>query len=176
MHRTFLPFIVFIFCALTYSYGQNADTRMYLEEARMRMENSFNYTIEMARKMPEEHYNFKPHEEMMTFKEQLLHMLTNVDWLNTDYFNNQVLDEDLVGNLFTKDEIIELLETSRERCLALFSSVSPNQLNDEVRFFAGPKTKRQILALLGDHMTHHKGQLVVYLRLKDIVPPVYRGW
>lgn len=158
------------------TFGQNNDTSTYLEETRLRLENSFNYTIEMAKKMPESHYNFKPHDEMMTFKEQILHMLTNIDWLSTDYFSNEILDEDLVGNLFTKEEIIDLLETSRSRCLSLFSSVSPNQLNDEVRFFAGPMTKRQILTLLGDHMTHHKGQLVVYLRLKDIVPPVYKGW
>ena len=49
-------------------------------------------------------------------------------------------------------------------------------LEEEVKFFAGPMNKRQIVALLHDHMTHHRGQLMVYLRLKGIKPPQYRGW
>jgi len=30
--------------------------------------------------------------------------------------------------------------------------------------------------LLNDHQTHHRGQLVVYLRLNGIKPPAYIGW
>ena len=168
---------IFIITALaTQINAQNDTSSVYLIEMKKRLENSFNYTIELAEKMPEAHYNFKPHPEMMSFTEQLLHIITNVDWLNSDYFNNEILEDEIVGNLFTKMEILDLLKQAKEKSLALYSTISPNQLNDEVRFFAGPKTKRQILSLISDHMTHHKGQLVVYLRLKDIVPPAYRGW
>ncbi len=168
---------IFIIAAIaTQINAQNDTSSVYFIEMKQRLENSFNYTIELAEKMPEEHYNFKPHPEMMSFTEQLLHIITNVDWLNSDYFNNEILEDEIVGNLFTKAEILDLLKQAKEKSLAVYSSISPNQLNDEVRFFAGPKTKRQILSLISDHMTHHKGQLVVYLRLKDIVPPAYRGW
>ena len=50
------------------------------------------------------------------------------------------------------------------------------QLEEKVEFFAGPMNKRQILTLLNDHQTHHCGQLIVYLRLKGVKPPDYRGW
>ncbi|MDT8346268.1 MAG: DinB family protein, partial [Flavobacteriaceae bacterium] len=50
------------------------------------------------------------------------------------------------------------------------------ELSEKVNFFAGEKTKIQILNLLHDHVTHHRGQLVVYLNLKEIKPPRYTGW
>jgi uncharacterized damage-inducible protein DinB len=49
-------------------------------------------------------------------------------------------------------------------------------LDSKVAFFAGPKTKLQILNLMQDHVTHRRGQLIVYLNLNDIQPPKYTGW
>ena len=43
-------------------------------------------------------------------------------------------------------------------------------------FFAGPKSKFQILNLLEDHVTHHRGQLIVYLNFKNSIPPSFIGW
>lgn len=43
-------------------------------------------------------------------------------------------------------------------------------------FFAGPKSKLQILYLLQDHMSHHRGQPIVYLNLQGKEPPPYVGW
>ncbi|MGX5688737.1 DinB family protein [Arcticibacter tournemirensis] len=45
-------------------------------------------------------------------------------------------------------------------------NVTDDQLDEQVKFFAGPMTRRQILILMHDHKTHHLGQLIVYLRLK----------
>jgi uncharacterized damage-inducible protein DinB len=36
--------------------------------------------------------------------------------------------------------------------------------------------KLQILNLLNDHQTHHRAQLIVYLRINGIKPPDYVGW
>ncbi|MGK0251702.1 MAG: putative damage-inducible protein DinB, partial [Gammaproteobacteria bacterium] len=49
-------------------------------------------------------------------------------------------------------------------------------LKGTVEFFAGPKSRMQILNLLQDHVTHHRGQLIVYLNLNSIEPPQYSGW
>ncbi|WP_374662973.1 DinB family protein [Parasegetibacter sp. NRK P23] len=37
-------------------------------------------------------------------------------------------------------------------------------------------SKLQIINLLSDHQTHHRGQLLVYLRLCGLTPPKYVGW
>jgi uncharacterized damage-inducible protein DinB len=54
--------------------------------------------------------------------------------------------------------------------------MNTGQMDEKVKFFAGPITRRQILILMHDHQTHHLGQLIVYLRLKGIKPPDYIGW
>ncbi len=50
------------------------------------------------------------------------------------------------------------------------------RLSDTVSFFAGPMNKLQIINLLNDHQTHHRAQMLVYLRLNGIKPPDYIGW
>ena len=58
----------------------------------------------------------------------------------------------------------------------IIRNTSDEDLSLTVDFFAGPKNKLQILNLLQDHVTHHRGQLVVYLNLNEIIPPKYVGW
>ena len=38
--------------------------------------------------MPKENYDFKPTERQMSFKEQLIHINENMEWLSTTYFTN----------------------------------------------------------------------------------------
>ena len=78
--------------------------------------------------------------------------------------------------LKTKEEIINQLTASFDNVAEIIKKVTLEELSTEVEFFAGPKSKLQILNLLQDHVTHHRGQLIVYLNLNDIKPPKYRGW
>ena len=58
----------------------------------------------------------------------------------------------------------------------IIKNISPDDLPSEVDFFAGKKSKLQMLNLMQDHVTHHIGQLIVYLNLNEIKPPKYSGW
>lgn len=139
-------------------------------------ENSKNYLLEIAQSIPEDNYNFKPTPQQMSFKEQLLQIKNNVDWLSTTYFSEIEYKKQNVDNTITKQELINLLKTSFEEAKQKVISTSTKELTSIVSFFAGPKSKLQILNLLQDHVTHHRGQLIVYLQLKNIKPPSYSGW
>jgi uncharacterized damage-inducible protein DinB len=54
--------------------------------------------------------------------------------------------------------------------------LTEKDLNEQVDFISGKMTRRRVLLLLTDHVTHHRGQLVVYLRMKNVEPPKYVGW
>jgi len=127
-------------------------------------ENSKHYLIAVAEAMPEEDYDFKPTERQRSFKEQLLHISGNINWLSTSYFSKTEYIKPPVDTSLSKAEILVQL------------SEVFNELSTTVDFFAGIKSKLQILNLLQDHVTHHRGQLVVYLNLKNIEPPQYVGW
>jgi len=36
-------------------------------------------------------------------------------------------------------------------------------------------TKKEVLFLMKDHTTHHRGQLIVYLRMLNIKPPPFKS-
>jgi uncharacterized damage-inducible protein DinB len=75
-----------------------------------------------------------------------------------------------------KEDVLRLLEASFDHAGKAISKFPAKELDTMIDFFAGPMKKRRVFFLLTDHVTHHRGQLVVYLRLNDITPPRYRGW
>lgn len=151
------------------SFSQENVKTVFLEK----WENSKNYLVEMAEAMPEEHYSFKPTERQKTFMEQLAHIKGNIDWLTNSYFNGAKID---ASTAKTKQEIIQELKNSFDNCYKTIKDSDPSTYNNVVKFFAGDKTKLQLLNLLQDHVTHHRGQLIVYLNLKGITPPRFVGW
>ncbi|MFD1292898.1 DinB family protein [Lutibacter holmesii] len=142
----------------------------------LKWENSKNYLIEMAELMPEEHYNYKPTERQMSFQEQLLHIRSNMVWLSeTNFVDDTYIKSEKIAPK-TKEELILELTNSFDKVTEIITSISEEDLTTQVDFFAGPKSKLQILNLLQDHVTHHRGQLIIYLNLNNITPPKYRGW
>ncbi|MFN7118471.1 MAG: DinB family protein [Saprospiraceae bacterium] len=148
----------------------------YLAECQQKLKNSAEYTLEVAELMPEVHYDYKPTPEEMSFREQLLHLIGNVNWLTSDYLGGKKLDKDLKKKDYNKAEIINILKEGYALAADALANFKPDQLEEPVKFFAGPMTKRQILTLLNDHQTHHRAQMLVYLRLNGVKPPKYRGW
>ena len=69
-----------------------------------------------------------------------------------------------------------MLEKAFAYALQTIDVMTEKDLNEKVEFIAGTMTRRRILLLMTDHLTHHRGQLVVYLRMKGVEPPKYVGW
>lgn len=140
-------------------------------------ENSKSYLVAIAEAMPQEKYDFKPTERQKDFQDQLLHIKSNMDWLSSTYFGRQLSETGSGNNSpLTKGETIKLLVDGFDGVSAILKNISADALSEKVEFFAGEKTKLQILNLLQDHVTHHRGQLIVYLNLNNIEPPKYVGW
>lgn len=163
--------LVVIF-ATTIAKAQDTPVSAFLEK----WENSKNYLVEMAEAMPEDKYDYKPTDRQKTFRDQLLHIKGNMDWLSTTYFSKEKKKDAKKPSYTTKAEVITAIKEAFNNTSAIIKKASPEELKEIVEFFAGPKTKLQILNLLQDHVTHHRGQLIVYLNLNDIKPPKYRGW
>ena len=153
-------------------YAQEA----YLTEFQEKWRNATEYTLEIAELMPEEKYDYQPMEGVRTFREQLMHMMGNMVWLSSSYLSDQKFTQDLKKKDYTKAEIIQLLRDATTFAAKAAEQLKLEQLEEKVDFFAGPMSKRQILTLMNDHLTHHRGQIIVYLRLNEIQPPRYRGW
>ena len=157
----------------TMSTAQQPDVKSAFLE---KWNNSKEYLIAMAQAMPEEKYNFKPTEGQMDFKTQLIHIEGNMKWLGSTYFELETVGESKDLKKLSKDELIIALSSRFDDVYNAVKAIDENRYKEEVEFFAGPKSRLQILNLLQDHVTHHRGQLVVYLNLCEIDLPRYSGW
>lgn len=150
---------------------------LFLKAAIERLEHSKDYTLAVAQLMPDEKYAFRPSPEEMSFAEQLVHISGNLAWLSTSYLSgaaNPISEAD--KKAVSKKEVIAIVTKTFDYALQVLRQFKSTQLADTVSFFAGPLNKLQIINLVNDHQSHHRGQLLVYLRLNGIKPPSYTGW
>ncbi len=167
----------FLLMSLGFSINGKAQTNdSLLNQLSAKWKNAKIYALKVAELMPEEQYNFKPVPDEMTFGEQLLHIAQNMNWLSSAYLLGSKQNSKSDAKVLSKQSIINTISTAYDSALAVHYRLTANQLDEVVPFFAGPKSRRQILILMHDHQTHHIGQLIVYLRLKGIKPPEYVGW
>jgi len=148
----------------------------FLGDYKIKWQNTTEYLLEFAKAMPEDYYAYTPTPVEMTYREQLKHIAGNIVWLCSSYLDGSKthIDPSATGN--SKKEIIAMLEKVFAYASQTIDAMSEKDLNTQVSFISGDMTKRRILMLMTDHVTHHRGQLVVYLRMKNVEPPKYVGW
>lgn len=141
-------------------------------------ERSSIYLLEVAEAMPAEKYDYQPSEEVFTFGEQLMHIAANLYYLNATYISGKEpedLNLDINGK--TKDEIIRNVQEALAQVDMSYRSLKPGEEEEALMLFGRIEAnKKRVFMLMRDHITHHRGQLVVYLRLNGILPPDYVGW
>ena len=146
----------------------------YLE----RWENSRKYLILVAETMPEEHFNFKGTPESKSFAENLMHIGLAIDWHSQTLIGgrkprNHSLDNTFKVEKKTKKEMIATINKTFNEASKSMKQFNTAHFNDQLDYFGLNRTKLQIFLLLADHVTHHRGQMLVYLRLNGLVPPRY---
>lgn len=174
--KRYLCILILLIAVSSHALAQSAD-RLFLSAAIKKLRDSKEYTLEVARLMPADEYGFKPVPAEMSFARQLLHLSENLGWLTSSYLKE---DKNPVGKaemkLHQKDSVIAVVNRVYDYALEVLEKFPADDLDDNVSFFAGPMNKLQIINLMNDHQTHHRAQLLVYLRLKGIKPPDYVGW
>ena len=155
--------------------AQQTDSQ-YVEDYLERWGNSQEYLLNVIRAMPADKIEYRPSEDSKTFREIAIHIVSNMVWLSTDYFEGGGFDNEYKDIELTKDELIDVLTKAFTYSMESVKEYDRSKLNEEQAFFAGPMTGHQLLRLMNDHCSHHRGQLTVYLGMNDIAVPRYVGW
>jgi len=135
------------------------------------------YSVKVAEAMPEEHYNFKPTPEIMSFGEQVAHTAGASYWFASKITGGPNLGKEFKVEGKTRDQIIEHLKKSFDYIEKVLTQLTDEEAAKVIPLFGEVKlTKAQTLLAIRDHTTHHRGSMVIYLRLKGIKPPQYVGW
>ncbi len=130
------------------------------------------YTLAIADQMPEDGYAFKPNPDEMTFGGQLVHIaqangffLSKISGTPSPIGKPDKLD---------KASVMKLVGDSYDYVIKSIGSLTPEQLHAELQLEGTTMTGFDALMFAADHTTHHRGQCIVYLRVKGIKPADYR--
>jgi uncharacterized damage-inducible protein DinB len=168
--------VLSLFITFSSAMAQTADT-VFLNAHISKLKHAKEYTLHVATLMPAEKYSYKPSLEEMDFGRQLLHIADNLCWLSSTYLTvnkNPLTEADTKATL--PEDIIAVVAKAYDFAIDACKNFDTKSLAEPVKFFAGPINKLQIINLVQDHQTHHRAQLLVYLRLNGIKPPKYVGW
>ncbi len=129
------------------------------------------YIVAIAEQMPASDYGFKPVDAQMSFGEQMAHIASSNLWFLKFSGADVKLKEPEKKD---KESVIKYLNESFDAAIKIVEGLTPEQLNKETKL-EGMKMSGFEAVLFGmDHITHHRGQCIVYLRLKNNKPADYR--
>ncbi|MDO1501619.1 DinB family protein [Winogradskyella maritima] len=148
------------------------------EELVRKWKGNKRYTLKFVDALPEEDFDFKPSSEVKSYKSQLSHITS---WLRTHsrFVTDYAFPPQRAGakaKLTSKDLIKTALEDFFDTFIEQLQQMTDEQINETVDVWYGKRTRYEIANVMDNHLSHHRGQLVVYLRLKNVKPPSYLGW
>ncbi|MFK7783400.1 DinB family protein [Psychroserpens sp.] len=169
---------IFLILILTASFSSYSQENEFIKDYIERLDNSRNYLIIVAETMPEDKYGFKASPESLSFAENLMHIGFAMDWHSQSLLGGREsrdwnTDTEFKVTNKSKKEMISKINQTFDETIKLINQFDVSKLNDKMDYFELKRSKRQILLLLTDHITHHRGQMLVYMRLNGLVPPRY---
>ena len=136
--------------------------------------------LAVAEAMPEEKYSFIPSDgkfdDVRNFGEQVKHVACAQFAFFNEFEGKKPPDDCEKGghdSAKTKAELIKYLKDSFDYSNRVVATLTAQNALDRVEGpYAGPNTKLGISVISVWHITDHYGQVVEYLRLNGIVPPM----
>lgn len=140
-------------------------------------------TKRVLERVPEAHLGWQPHRKSMSLGQLALHVAT-LPSLVAQFLSGDVLDFDSVPKdpptVANHEELLAVFASSTEQARSYLADLSDERATATWRLVAGERNllaaprAAMVRSLLFNHWYHHRGQLVVYLRLLDVpVPSVY---
>lgn len=131
------------------------------EQLLSTIEQSKNYTLQVAEAMPEKEFHFKPSGAGWNFGELLNHIAYGIQWWQNNYITGNKTDWNPPPAKSKKQEIITSLKQAYD---GLQKTIKQQSLTEQ--------SVNGVHATI-DHITHHRGQAVLYLRANGVEPPEY---
>lgn len=124
-----------------------------------------------AEKVGEDLYSFRPTPEVRSFGELIGHIADANGMICSVAAGGASPKEKVEKVKTTKADLQKALADSFAACDAAFASMTDAKGAEMVKFFGGERPRLTVLSFNTAHDFEHYGNLVTYMRLKNIVPP-----
>lgn len=125
------------------------------------LENSRNYTLAVANAMPEKEFGSKIVKESWEFGDLLNHIAFGIEWWDSNVIKKIETEWNPPKTPDTKKELLKYIDKSFD---ILKDTLEKSKMTDDDIFGFNSTF---------DHITHHRGQAVLFLRQHNITPPEY---
>ncbi len=141
------------------------------------IEKSKSMTLSIVNQMPEEFFSFKYTPEAMSFAEQFRHcaVYTFSQFSGRLNFNNPFEGNRPKVDL-NKQETLAITNQMYDTLIQWANEITDQKLMRNIEFAGEEIPTWRFFYAMENHIIHHRGQAVVYLRLKGVKPQGYYGW
>ena len=172
--------IAFALCATPAAAQKEEPPKSIAESVSAPLEFAEGGFLSLAEAMPEAKYSYIPtggnFEGVRSFGEQVKHVACAQFAFFNEYEGKKPPDDCEKGGhdpAKTKAELVKYLKDSFDYSNRVLATLTAKNALDRVEGrYAGPNTKLGIAVVSVWHITDHYGQLVEYLRMVGIVPPM----
>lgn len=133
-----------------------------------------NDLLRSAEKMPEENYSFKPAPRVRTFG-QILGHIAEEQYFYCSAVKGEQKAVSVERSKTTKAELIAALNDSFAYCDSAYDGLTDAAAIQTVRIGDSQRTRLRLLWMNTVHDNSHYGNIVTYLRIKELVPPSTEG-
>ena len=147
------------------------------------MEHEIQVTRLMLERVPEAHFDWKPHAKSWSLRELACHIV-DLFWWHKATLDMDVVDMSKPWPKTDATSQAELMEAFESNLVALQDSMAAatdeslsadwTLSHGEMVFLQLPRAKAQRIFCIS-HLAHHRGQLTVYLRMLDVPLPSSYG-
>jgi len=124
-----------------------------------------------AEKMPAENYNFKPTEAVRSFGQIVGHIADSQYFFCSSVLGEKNPAPKIEQTKTSKADLIFALKDAFAYCDKAYDGMTDASAAEMVKFMGDEQPKLGVLTTNHIHTMLHYGNLITYMRLKNIVPP-----
>ena len=127
--------------------------------------------LRSAEKVPEENYNFKPTDAVRSFGQIVGHVADAQYLFCSIELGEKNPAPKIEQSKTSKADLVAALKDAFAYCDKAYDTMTDASATQMVKLFGNDAPKLDVLTVNNMHNMEHYGNLVTYMRLKNIVPP-----
>ncbi len=147
-----------------------------MDEFYSKWKNSKQFTIDVSNKMPDSGMDYKTDPAAMSFKEQIHHIGNAIVGISQGFLKGGDPGFTIDLASASKADLADYVAKCYDYGTATMEALSDADAGERIEVFGNIVTRRQVMALLMDHSTHHRGAAIAYLRAEGVEPPAFVGF
>ncbi len=127
--------------------------------------------LRTAQKVPEDYYSFRPTDAVRSFGQILGHVADSQYYFCSVALGDNNPSPKIEKTKTTKVDLTAALKESFAYCDKAYDTMTDASGTQIVKLMGGDAPKLGVLSVNNIHTVEHYGNLVTYMRIKNIVPP-----